>query len=273
VNQKRLSQSGNVSIGDDSSGNVINTGHTYGDFVARDKINIYEAAASTVSAIHQLPPPPADFTGREAEIVDLLAALEDASLSISGLQGMGGVGKTALALKLADKVKDRYPDGQFYLDLLGVSPQPLTPAKAMEHIIRAYHAGAKLPESEAELRGTYLSVLHGQRALLLMDNARDKKQVELLIPPAGCRLLITSRQYFTLPGLFAKILDCLPPADACKLLLTIAPRIGELAGEIARLCGYLPFALRLAGNVIAERRNIKPADYAWQGDPQSCVSW
>src|SRR5262249_35784741 len=93
---------------------------------------------------------------------------------------------------------------------------------------------------------------------------RDKKQVEPLIPPAGCRLIITSRRTFTLPGIFAKNLDCLLPTDACKLLLAIAPRIGELAGEIARLCGYLPFALRLAADVIAERRNIKPADYMRQ---------
>ena len=93
---------------------------------------------------------------------------------------------------------------------------------------------------------------------------KDEKQVEPLIPPAGCRLIVTSRQSFTVPGIFAKNLDCLPPTDACKLLLTIAPRIGELAGEIARLCGYLPFALRLAARVIAERRNIKPADYMRQ---------
>src|SRR5262249_31942179 len=155
-------------------------------------------------------------------------------------------------------------DGQFYLDLLGVSPQPLTPAQAMAHVIHAYHPGAKLPESEAELCGIYLSTLHNQRALLLMDNARDKKQVEPLIPPVGCRLIITSRQSFTLPGIFAKNLDCLPPTDACKLLLAIARRIGELAGEIARLCGYLPFALRLAASVIAERRNIRPAEYMRQ---------
>jgi tetratricopeptide (TPR) repeat protein len=177
---------------------------------------------------------------------------------------MGGVGKTALALKLAEKIKERYPDGQFYLDLLGVNPQPLTPAQAMAHVIHAYHPGVKLPESEAELGGIYRSVLHNQRALLLMDNARDKKQVEPLIPPAGCRLIITSRQSFTLPGIFAKNLDCLPPTDACKLLLAIAPRIGELAGEIAQLCGYLPFALRLAADVIAERLNIQPADYMRQ---------
>jgi tetratricopeptide (TPR) repeat protein len=256
-------QADGISYGDSAQGNITITGGVGGDFVAGEK-HVHEAPAPTVSALHQLPPPPADFTGREAEIADLLAALENASLTLSGLQGMGGVGKTALALKLAEKIKERYPDGQFYLDLRGVSPQPLTPAQAMAYVIHAYHPGVKLPESEAELRGVYLSALHNQRALLLMDNAKDEKQVEPLIPPAGCRLIITSRQTFTLPGIFAKNLDCLPPTDACKLLLAIAPRIGELAGEIARLCGYLPFALRLAARVIAERRNIKPADYMRQ---------
>jgi hypothetical protein len=69
---------------------------------------------------------------------------------------------------------------------------------------------------------------------------------------------------FHAAGALRQSLDCLLPADACKLLLTIAPRIGELAGEVARLCGYLPFALRLAASAIAERRNIKPADYTRQ---------
>jgi tetratricopeptide (TPR) repeat protein len=263
MSKKSSSQSGGASYGDHASGNLTITGGVGEDFVAGDK-HVHEALAPTVSALHQLPPPPADFTGREAEIEELLAALEDLSLSIFGLQGMGGVGKTALALKLAEKIEERYPDGQFYLDLRGVSRQPLTPAEAMTHVIHSYHPGTKLPESEAELRGVYLSVLHGQRVLLLMDSARDKRQVEPLIPPAGCRLLVTSRQYFTLPGLFAKSLDCLPPKDACKLLLNIAPRIGELAEEVARLCSYLPFALRLAAGAIAERRNIKPADYTRQ---------
>src|SRR5262249_3132032 len=106
-----------------------------------------------------------------------------------------------------------------------------------------------------------LSVLHNQRALLLMDNAKDEQQIEPLIPPAGCALLLTSRNHFTLPGLFAKSLDSLPLDDACALLLTIAPRIGGLAGEIAKLGGHLPLALRLAGSVLAKYSNLKPADY------------
>src|SRR5919107_1406382 len=106
----------------------------------------------------------------------------ESGVTISGLQGQGGIGKTALALKLAQKLAPRYPDAQFYLDLKGAAKQkPLSPAEALSHVIRAYHPTAKLPEGEAELRALYLSVLHGQRALLLMDNARDAAQVLPLI--------------------------------------------------------------------------------------------
>jgi tetratricopeptide (TPR) repeat protein len=215
------------------------------------------------AAIHQLPPPPHDFTGREQELKELLAATER-GVVISGLQGLGGVGKTALALKLAERLKDRYPDAQFYLDLRGVSERPVTPAEAMAHVIRAYHPTAQLPESEAELRPLFHSVLHGQGALLLMDNAKDKAQVEPLIPPAGCMLLVTSRQHFKLPGMFDQNLDTLPRADAIKLLLNIAGRIGDHADEIARLCGDLPLALRVAAGALAERPNLAPADYVRQ---------
>jgi tetratricopeptide (TPR) repeat protein len=85
--------------------------------------------------------------------------------------------------------------------------------------------------------------------------------VKPLIPPAGCALLVTSRQRFTLPGLQAKNLDVLPPREAKELLLRIAPRIDGEAEAIAKLCGYLPLALRLAGTALAERVDLEPADY------------
>jgi tetratricopeptide (TPR) repeat protein len=208
-----------------------------------------------------VPRPPADFTGREDELKDLLAAIEAGGVTISGLQGMGGIGKTVLALKLVELLKPRYPDTQFFLDLKGASSQPLTVAEALAHVVRAYHPAAKLPESESELRGLYLSVLDGQRALLLMDNAANAEQVEPLIPPASCLLLVTSRQHFTVPGLAAKNLDTLSAADARDLLLTIAPRIETQADEIAALCGYLPLALRLAATAMVKYRNLSTSDY------------
>lgn len=214
-----------------------------------------------VNALHQLPPPPRDFTGRVRELDELMSRIERGGVTISGLQGLGGVGKTALALKLAERLAPRFGDAQFYLDLKGAGKQPLSVADALAHVVRAYHPTAKLPEGEGELQSLYLSVLHGRRALLLMDNAAGREQIEPLIPPEGCVLLVTSRQHFHVPGLFALDLEILPPEDARQLLLKIAPRIDECADEIARLCGYLPLALRLAAGALAERANLSPADY------------
>jgi tetratricopeptide (TPR) repeat protein len=234
-----------------------------GDVVGRDKIT-YVGVVPQVPALHQIPTPPADFTGRAEDLSALKSALTGGGTgAIFGLQGMGGVGKTTLALKLAEDLGSLYPDAQLYLDLKGVDPHPLTATQAMAHVVRSFHPEVRLPEGETEMAALYRSVLHGKRVLLLMDNAGpDRRQVEPLIPPAGSLLLVTSRFHFTLPGLIVRDLDELPEDDARNLLLRIAPRIGSAADEIARLCGRLPLALRLAGSALAERRNFFPADYA-----------
>lgn len=216
----------------------------------------------TASALHQLPTPPADFTGREEELAFLRSALTQGGTgAIFGVRGTGGVGKTVLALKLAEGLEHLYPDAQVYLDLQGVT-QPLTSVQAMAHVIRSYQRDAPPPESEAELAGLYRSVLHNKRVLLLMDNAASREQVEPLIPPSGSLLLVTSRFHFALPGLVSRDLDELPLEDARGLLLKISPRIGKEADQIAQLCGRLPLALRLAGSALAERLDLSPADYA-----------
>ena len=272
--KKSDGQSGGVNIGGGliQAHDVVGRDQVeaHGDVVGRDKV-IIEAAASGVPALHQLPAPPPDFTGRGQELTELLTAVEKGGVSISGLQGLGGVGKTALALKLAEQLMPRYPDAQFYLDLKGVTGKPLTSTEAMAHVIRAYHPTAKLPEDEAELGGLYRSVLHNQNALLLMDNAKDAQQVESLLPPPACLLLVTSRQHFTLPGLLAKTLDTLPPADARALLVRIAaPRLQqeneEVTARLAQLCGYLPLALRTVGSALSVRVDLDPVGTpaSWQ---------
>jgi hypothetical protein len=185
---------------------------------------IQQVAAAPFNPLHQLPPPPADFTGREEELKDLLAAIAAGGATIAGVRGQGGIGKTVLALKLAEKLTPNFPDAQIYLNLLGISEKPLTPGEAMAYVIRAFHPEAKLPEKEDELGGIYRSVLNGKRVLLLMDNAKDAAQVKPLVPPAGCAVLVTSRVHFALPGLYAKDLETLPPAKAEELLLRISQR-------------------------------------------------
>ncbi len=216
-------------------------------------------------ALHQLPAPPSDFTGRVAELQAMRDNLQN-GVTISGLQGLGGVGKTALALKLAAEIKDRYAAAQFYLNLKGASAQPLSAAEALSHVIRAYHPTVRLPETVEQLQPLYLSVLqeavqHGQGVLLLFDNAASRAQVEPLMPPAGCVLLVTSRQHFTLPGMFEQNLEALPPEDARALLLRLCARLGAEADELAKLCGRLPLALRVAGSFLRERRDYPVGKY------------
>ena len=232
-----------------------------GDRSPTPPATVPQPIAAPTSALHQLPSPPADFTGRDAELDDLMRKIEGGGVAISGVRGMGGIGKTALALKLAERLAGRYHAAQLYVDLKGTSPQPVPVADAMAHVVRSLNPGARVPESESELAALYRSVLHGKQALLLMDNAASAEQVEPLIPSAGCLLLVTSRQRFALPGLYPMDLDTLPPEKARELLLTIEPRIGEHAGAIGELCGYLPLALRQAAGALAEHRDLAPEEY------------
>ena len=214
----------------------------------------------TLPIPNQIPRPPDDFKGREDEIREILSNF-DKGATITGLRGMAGVGKTALALILAERLKDRFPDGNLILNLKGTTKSPLSAAEAMALVIHSYYPTDPLPENENELHGLYYSVLAGKHALLLLDNAADKEQVEPLLPPSNCAVLITSRNKFTLPGLKERDLDVLPPAEARELLLEIAPRIGSRADSLADLCGYLPLALRNAASVLAERKDVDVKDY------------
>src|SRR6266852_184957 len=244
------------------------------DEESRQKIQAIPTQVSTVqhngaaTVPHQLRAPRADFVGRHDEIKELVAAVQRGGVTISGLRGQGGIGKTELAYKLAEILKPGYPDGQIYLDLKGIRHEgdrpdqtPLTPAHAMAHVIWSYDNAVQLPDDDARLQALYQTVLTGKRALLLMDNARDKDQVEPLTPPPGCVMLVTSRQRFTLAGLLAKDLDILPPDRSRELLLTIAPRIGDRADELAQLCGYLPEALRNAASFIKTRSDFSPDNF------------
>jgi len=219
--------------------------------------------------IPHIPAPPKDFTGRDEELQDLLAGF-DRGATITCLRGMGGIGKTALAYALAEKLIDRYPNGQLLVELRGTDPQPMTPAEAMAKVIRAYHAEAKLPETESDLADIYRSVLHEMHVLLLLDNAADDKQVRPLLPPPTCGAIVTSRHKFTLPGLMAKDLNVLKTDKAAELLLKCwrpdaSPTLEQLEDnnllEIAQLCGFLPLALRAAGSMLANSPDLSPEEY------------
>ena len=215
-----------------------------------------------VQSLHQMRDPPATFKGREEDLDELAKAIRKGGVTISGVRGMGGIGKTALALKLAQRLAPEYPDAQIFVDLQGTT-SPLAPGDVMGHVIHTFHPRAELPATESERCGLYRSVLRGKEALLLFDDAAGAGQVQPLVPPGSCALLVTSRRRFRLPGMHTLDLNVLDEDESRELLCAIAPRISdECAVEIAELCGRLPLALELAASALAERRDLAPAEYA-----------
>jgi tetratricopeptide (TPR) repeat protein len=244
-----------------------------GDYAGRDVItNIYNAPAPAVSAppvltLHQLRAPVGDFVGREKEIAELTAALRGgASVAITGISGMGGIGKTELAFYVAERLRDTYPDAQLVLDMRGTDNPTRDPADALAACIRAF-AGVEqpLPDDLPELTRIYRNTLDGKRALILLDNASDGAQARPLLPPAGSALLVTSRNVVTLPHMTRVTLEQLSSTEARKLLRNIAPRVPEdTADRICFLCGYLPLAIRAAGSLLDVTADLAPETYAEQ---------
>ncbi len=217
---------------------------------------------------HQIPAFPYDFTGRKDDLEELLAYFEK-GVSIIGLRGIGGIGKKTLAFVLAERLKDRFPDGQLLVDMRGASSEPLHPADAMSQIIRSYRPNEKIPESEALLVNLYRSLLSGKRALILLINATNRAQIEPLLPPADCSLIVTSRRRFVLPGMVTKDLDVLKLDDAIEFLLKLTrSRFSreqilkkESWRKLAILCGCLPLALRASGSYLVNTLDVSLEGY------------
>ena len=133
------------------------------------------------------------------------------------------------------------------LPVLEAHPRELV-VDALRHVLLSIAPSRRLPDDESQLGGLYRSVLRDRRMLLLFDNAGDERQVEPLLPPAGSTVLVTSRRRFMLPGLFVLRLAALAPADAAELYRTIVGERAQRADDVAKLCGCLPLAVRLAAS-------------------------
>jgi DNA-binding SARP family transcriptional activator/tetratricopeptide (TPR) repeat protein len=206
----------------------------------------------------QLPAGVAGFTGREADLAALDRFLADSqtdrAVVISAIAGTAGVGKTALALHWAHRVRDKFADGQLYVNLRGfASAPPVAPVDALGGFLRALAVPAeRIPSDLAGAVALYRETLAGRRVLVVLDNAATADQVRPLLPATpGCLALVTSRN--VLDGLDARrlALDVLDPVEAVALLARIVgdDRVDAepgAAAEVARLCGYLPLALRIA---------------------------
>ncbi|MFJ6863328.1 AfsR/SARP family transcriptional regulator [Streptomyces termitum] len=212
----------------------------------------------------QLPPDAADFTGRAAPVGVLVEALGTPSaqaLVISTVVGMGGVGKTALALHVAHRVREAYPDGQLYVDLRGSDPVPADPEAVLSGFLVALGvAGDAVPDGLDARSALFRSVVDGRRLLLVLDNAKDAAQIRPLLPgSAGCAVLTTGRtRPAGLPAAVQVDLDVFQPEEALELLgRTIGA--GRLAAERAAAlelvvaCGHLPLAVRIVAARLAAR--------------------
>jgi DNA-binding SARP family transcriptional activator/Tfp pilus assembly protein PilF len=208
----------------------------------------------------QLPAPVGHFTGRGRQLaaLDRLLAGPGSGSRIAVISGLAGIGKTALAVQWAHRVAGRFPDGQLFLDLRGHEPESaLTPAAALAHLLRALGVPAdRLPADPDEQAGLYRSLLHGQRILVVLDNAGTAETVLPLVPAGeGNLLLVTSRRALaaltTHHAVTAVGLDALASQEAVALLRDVlSPRRVDRepgpAAELVRLCGRMPLALRIA---------------------------
>jgi DNA-binding SARP family transcriptional activator/tetratricopeptide (TPR) repeat protein len=246
----------------------------------------------------QLPAAVTAFTGRDEHLGRLDELLEErgTAVPIVVVSGTAGVGKTALAVHWAHRARDRFDGGQLYVNLRGYAPAPpLRPVDVLAGFLPALGVPAEqVPADPEQAAALYRTRMADRRALVVLDNARDVDQVRPLLPGSpGCLVLVTSRD--TLAGLVARdgarplALDVLAPGEARALLdqvLGPARTAAEPAAtaELARRCGLLPLALRIAAAHLTSnpRRTVadqvkalsggdRLAELAVAGDDQSAV--
>jgi DNA-binding SARP family transcriptional activator/Tfp pilus assembly protein PilF len=227
----------------------------------------------------QLPAPVAHFVGRAHELAALTGLLDCSraeglgAVVISVIEGTAGVGKTALAVRWAHQVADRFPDGQLYVNLRGCDrDQPMTSADALARFLRALGvAGWDIPAEEDERAARYRSLLADRRMLVVLDNAGSVEQIRPLLPGGcACTVVVTSRDAMT--GLVARDgaarldLGLLLPDEATGLLRAlIGARVDADPGSaevLAALCCRLPLALRIAAELAASRPAVPLAELA-----------
>jgi DNA-binding SARP family transcriptional activator len=226
-----------------------------------------ESAAAPVRPA-QLPAKVPDFTGRASFVRELSEVLGSASgaqgrvMAVSALAGIGGVGKTTLAVHVAHRARAAFPDGQLYVDLQGAGARAAEPETVLGAFLRALGtADSAVPDTLEERAALYRSVLDGRRVLVLLDNARDAAQVRPLLPGTdGCAALVTSRvRMVDLAGAHLIDLDVMSPDEALALFTRI---VGEervaserkAALDVVAACGFLPLAIRIAASRLAARR-------------------
>ena len=240
--------------------NFSNSNVSIGDLAGRDINKIY--AAPFVPPIPLVSQPVADFIGREQERRDLGAVLLTGGRVV--IRGIGGLGKTQLALRLAADVAADFPDGQLLIALRGSSPERLTAVPALHSVLWTLRGSTeRLPDDEPSLVALYRATLGDKRLLVVVDDAPDSATAQMFVPPTWCALVVTSRQRITLDGYTSLDLAHLSPTQSRELLLQLAPRLeaDPNTPDLLLRCANLPLALRIVGAVLRERDDLSTDRY------------
>lgn len=220
----------------------------------------------------QLPIDIGDFVGRQDEVDAIVDRLTShASVPVVAISGPPGAGKTALAVRVAHRLRNLYPDGQWYLRLDGASDSVRDPREVLRSLLEL--AGAEALAGDADTLAARLrSLLSDKQVLILLDDAKDSQQVRPLLPGSrNSAVLVTSRNELAglsvLDSALGTTVAVLEPEEAVDLLRAVigAARVDAepaAAAELAGLCGFLPLALRIAASHLALRSDDSIAAYA-----------
>ncbi len=214
------------------------------------------------SGLHWVPNLPEHYISREEFLEPLREALlsrEAARVGIVGVRGMGGIGKTVLAIALArdPQVQDAFPDGIFWITL-GRDLTDEDIIARQEALARALSHRRERFRTPLQGRMILYTLFEGRTALLILDDVWRAEDAEHFTVVSGdSRILITSRNEDALRALGADVhsLNVLTEEQALRLLADWAGReVHELpqkvAREVARECGYLPLALAMVGSFV-----------------------
>jgi DNA-binding SARP family transcriptional activator len=222
----------------------------------------------------QMPASSGHFLGRDSDLAALTAALpgprdEPRVLIVSGA---GGLGKTALVVRWAHAVADRFPDGQIFVGLRPpYASGPPQAGTALGAVLLALGVSAdNLPVSTEERAALYRTMVHRRRVLVVADDVQAVGQLLPLVPPTpGSLIVATSRSRLTALSIYHAVrtltIEPLGPDPSLELLGAIvgAERLhGEGVAELIQLCGGWPLALRIAGATLAARSRQSPASFA-----------
>ncbi|MFD9539829.1 BTAD domain-containing putative transcriptional regulator [Streptomyces sp. NPDC060022] len=212
--------------------------------------------------VNDLPGDAGHLIGREAALAQLIAPAPPGSVSIMTVDGTAGVGKTALVVRAARELSDRYPDGCLFVDLRAHSTQRRqAPERALQRLLRSLGAATgELPSDLEELTAVWRATTSPLRLLLVLDDALDADQVRPLLPAgAGSRVLVAGRRRLAELDADRRVtLEPLGSGDAVSLLTHIigedrTGREPEATHQLVGLCDGLPLALRIAGSRLQNR--------------------